>query len=399
MRTFTATARNVGLVAAAVTCLIAAPAAADCVSGLAALLDGLSTRHRTEEVRFAAGEAHASVAAACAGSPTALDAAERVISELGDPGIRIMDTAHFERTLGEWTGEPLVGVGLAEVLSIDIDEQTTRLTVIAPVPGSPAAAAGLRAGDVVVSIDGAPTDPPGLTGSMKRLRVAVGEAVTLGILRDDELRDVVVRAAELPPLDVVRAKLVRGVEPEILHLHLRQFIPGSTDEIRNAIAAASEIDAIVLDLRGNPGGLVDELQAAAGLFLPPGTPIAAVRGAESALIAVPETGEPIDLPLAVIIDAGSASAAEALAGALQAHGRARLYGQRTFGKGLVHQTLPIADVGVAMFPTGQLETPDGRPILGAGIDPDVRTVNPLTVAGSDLGKPVPGPAAGNGHAF
>jgi carboxyl-terminal processing protease len=88
----------------------------------------------------------------------------------------------------------------------------------------------------------------------------------------------------------------------------------------------------------------------------------------------------------VVIDAGSASAAEALAGALQAHGRARLYGQTTFGKGLVHATLPIADAGIAMFPTGQLRTPDGRLILGSGLQPDVRTVNPLTRAGSDLAK-------------
>jgi carboxyl-terminal processing protease len=150
--------------------------------------------------------------------------------------------------------------------------------------------------------------------------------------------------------------------------------------------AGRDIDAIVLDLRNNPGGLVTELQATAGLFLAAGTPIATARGAESEFIAVAAGAEPIDTPLAVLVDTGSASAAEALAGALRAHGRARLYGQRTFGKGLVHQTLPVVDAGVLMFPAAELETPDGHPILGAGIDPDVRTPIPLTTAGSDLSK-------------
>jgi carboxyl-terminal processing protease len=363
------------LVVAALALMTQPSAAADCVAELAGVLAELSERHHDEEFRAAAVCEHAE------GTP---DAVEGILSALGDPAVRVVDAAHFERTLAEWTGSPVVGVGLIEVLSIDIDEQTGFLTVIAPVPGSPAAKAGLLAGDIVATIGGAATGPPGLTGSMRRLRVAAGEHVDLGILRDDRLSEVTLRAAELPPVEAIIVERLQLDEGNVLRVHLRQFVPGAGEKLRTAIERAGDVDAIVLDLRGNPGGLVDELQQAAGLFLAPGTGIARVAGPEPAVLAVAADAEPLDTPLYVIIGPGSASAAEALAGALQAHARARLYGGRTFGKGLVHQTLPLANDAVLMFPVGRLETPDGHPILGRGVDPDVRTPNPLTAIESDL---------------
>jgi carboxyl-terminal processing protease len=357
-----------------------------CAEVLTDLLENLSTRHREEAVRLEAGKARPSVPSACDDAGSIVDAAVTLLAQLGDPAIRIIDNDHFQRTLDEWTGKSVVGVGLTEVLSIDVDEQTNRLTIIAPVPDSPAAVAGLRPGDVVMSIEGTATEPLGLSGSMRLLRVAAGQSVALTVQRGDAVRDVVLRATQLPPLEPVSGEVLGSGEFRILHLRLHQFIPGASDKLAGAMKAGRDIDAIVLDLRNNPGGLVTELQATAGLFLAAGTPIATARGAESEFIAVAAGAEPIDTPLAVLVDTGSASAAEALAGALRAHGRARLYGQRTFGKGLVHQTLPVVDAGVLMFPAAELETPDGHPILGAGIDPDVRTPIPLTTAGSDLSK-------------
>lgn len=362
---------------------LAVPACADV---LTELLENLSTQHRDEAVRFEAGKAWPSVPAACDSAGSIADAAAMLLARLGDPAIRIIDSDHFQRTLDEWTGESVVGVGLTEVLSIDVDEQTNRLTIVAPVPGSPAAAAALQPGDVVMSIDGMATEPLGLSGSMRRLRVAAGQSVALTVKRGDAVREVVLRATHLPPLEPVSSEVLGSGEFRILHLRLRQLIPGASEKLSAAMSAGRDIDAIVLDLRHNPGGLVTELQATAGLFLAAGTLIATARGAESEAIAVAPGAEPVDTPLAVLVDTGSASAAEALAGALQAHGRARLYGQKTFGKGLVHQALPVADVGVLMFPTGGLETPDGYPILGAGIDPDVQTSIPLPAARSDLSK-------------
>lgn len=368
----------------------AAFAAGGCIDELEVALDGLAGRHEAAEVRSRAERAKASVPAVCREEPDVLAAIERAVAKLDDPAVRVMDAAHFERTLAEWSGGPVTGVGLTELLSIDIDEQTGRLTVIAPVPGSPAASAGLMPGDVVVSIAGAATGSLGLTRSVQRLRVAAGEDVDLRILRDDRMQEVRLRAVELPALDAIAIEPFEVDGQDVLLVRLKQFVPGAGEKLRTvvqqAIEQATEVDAIVLDLRDNPGGLVDELQRAAGVFLAPGTSIARVAGPEPAVLSVGDDAAPVDTPLYVIVGRGSASAAEALAGALQAHGRARVYGERSVGKGLVHQSLPMADGIVLMFPAGRLETPAGRPILRDGIDPDVRTRNPLTAIGSDLGK-------------
>lgn len=358
----------------------------DCAEQLTVLLEQLSQRHQSAGTRSDAQAALDSVPAVCGEAPDTLAAAARIVAELQEPAVRVMSAAHFERTVAEWTGGPVEGVGLTELLSIDIDEQTGLLTVIAPVPGSPAANAGLRAGDVVAAIDGAETEGLGLTGSMQRLRVPAGERVDLRILRDDRVRDEKLPAVELTALEAVAVEQFAVDRGNVLHAHLRQFVPGAAEELRAAMEAAADFDAMVLDLRDNPGGLVDELQRVAGLFLAPGTSIASIDGPQPATLSVAGDAAPIDTPLYVIIGPGSASAAEALAGALQSHGRARVYGERSFGKGLVHETLPMPDGAVAMFPGGQLETPAGRPILGNGIDPDVRTSNPLTTIGSDLSK-------------
>ena len=359
-------------------------AANDCVDELAGMLEALAERHHAPTVRGKAQRARDLIPPVCNEGSTLVAAAGRLVAELGDPAVRVLDAEHFQRTLEEWMGNPVVGVGLTEVLSVDIDEQTGQLTVVAPVPASPAASAGLRAGDVVATIDGAPAGALGLTRSMRRLRVGAGERVELGILRQDRLRKLSLEAVELPRLEAFAVEQAQLAGHDVLHVRLRQFVPGTADSLRAAIEAAANVSAIVLDLRDNPGGLVEELRQAAGLFLPPGTSIARITGPDPAFLAVAGDAKPVDTPVYVILGAGSASAAEALAGALQAHGRARIYGEQSFGKGLVHQALPLAGGATVMFPSGQLETPAGRPILGHGVEPDVRTSNPLTIIESVL---------------
>jgi carboxyl-terminal processing protease len=376
-----------GWAALAVSALFTMPVsvqATTCTEELGELLGELARAHWSGVVRAAAGDAGKSVETVCNGSPTVLRAAGRLVEGLGDPAVRVLGASHFARTIEEWTGAPLDGVGLSEVLSVDIDEQTGRLTVIAPVPHSPAAAAGLAAGDVLHTIDGEATAALGLTASVERLRIDAGESLRLGVMRDDREREISLTARPLPVLEPVSVERRRLGGLDALHLRLHQFIPGAGLRLREAVESAGDVDIVLLDLRDNPGGLVTELEDVAGVFLEAGTTIAAIKGPDPGAFVVAEGARPIDTPLAVIVGPGSASAAEALAGALQAHGRARLYGQRTFGKGLVHQTRPMSDGAMLMFPGGVLETPAGRPILGHGILPDLRTMNPLTDAASDF---------------
>lgn len=392
-------ARPTLLLLAVMTGLAAGPARTAVPSGCEELvervLEAVATRHYDATTRDRAASPVETPAESCAVAPGTREAVERALAPLDDPAIRLLDTDHFDRMIAEWSGRPVVGVGLSEVLSIDVDEGTGRLTVIAPVPGSPAAAAGLRAGDVVSRIDGIETDGLGLTRTMERLRVGAGETVGLEVLRSDGARGVVLTADSLPALPAFEAERIEDGDRELLLVRLHQFTPGVGDALAEAIASAAGVDGIVLDLRGNPGGFVDALVAVAGTFLEPDSEIARLAGPEPVELRVPAEGAPTRLPLSVLVDAGTASAAEALAAALRFHGRARIHGERTFGKGLAHDATPVEEgAWVLMLPVGDLETPAGERILGLGVDPDVRSADPLARAIRDLrGRPGAGEAS------
>ncbi|MDX1660428.1 MAG: S41 family peptidase [Gemmatimonadota bacterium] len=352
-----------------------------CEDLVEAAIEVVADRHGEAFVRESVGTLRGSADEACAAEPDPPAALRLVLAPVDDPAIRLLAADHFQRMLAEWQGRPVPGVGLTEVLSIDVDEETHRLTVITPVPDSPAEAAGLRAGDVVTRIDGVDTDTLGLSRSMKRLRIPAGESVRLEVLRDDRPREVVLAARALPALEPMTTERIREGERDVLVLRLRQFTPGVGDRIREQVHSAPDVDAILLDLRENPGGLVDELVAVARVFLEPGSVVARLAGPEPVTLRIEGEGSPTNVPVAAIVGTGSASAAEALAAALQANGRATVYGEPTYGKGLAHDAVPLAEgAWILMLPVGHLETPDGRTVLGTGIDPDIRTSNPYTQA-------------------
>jgi carboxyl-terminal processing protease len=239
--------------------------------------------------------------------------------------------------------------------------------------------AGLRPGDALTRIAGTPTEGLNLSGVMKLLRGAP-DPVVLSVTRAGAVREVTLRreasagAAERKPWSVM---LPRGVG----YLRLEAFYPSDGPALREALRTlvAAKATRLVLDLRDNPGGdgatALDVVGALAG-ELDCGT---GLEGVGPKLF---------DGAIAVLVDEGSASAAELVSGALQAAGRAKLFGTRTFGKGLLHADLPLSDGSTLLVSLGRLVTTKGRDISSEGLEPDVRVATPENPVSREVAPPV-----------
>lgn len=258
-------------------------------------------------------------------------------------------------------------------LGIEVEIDGDRLKVVAPMDGGPAQRAGLQTGDVILRIDGAPLEGSALNGAVELLRGAPGSKIELTILRlgvspfDVQMKREVIKVSSVRP---------RWLQPGIAYARLSTFQLDTASSLTSALAKMKKeqpIKGLILDLRSNPGGL---LQAATGVvdaFLERGT-IVRTKGriavARMSFDATP--GDVLDAaPIVVLIDGGSASASEIVAGALQDHGRAVVVGQRSFGKGSVQSILPLANGDGLKLTTARYYTPNGRSIQAQGITPDV----------------------------
>ena len=271
------------------------------------------------------------------------------------------------------------------------------------IPGSPAEKAGLLGGDTVLSIDGVSTDGQTIDTVVSRIRGDAGTTVTLSILH----------TAAADPIDVsiVRAKvdvpsvswaMVPGTK--VADVRIEQFASNATAELVAAIAAARKAGAtsLILDLRGNPGGYVDEAVGVASQFLKSGD-VYREQDRSGAIKEIPVTadGTATDLPLAVLVDNGTASSAEIVSGALQDAKRGVLIGAKTFGTGTVLQQFPLSDGSALLIGTIEWLTRDGRQIWKVGIQPDITldsTPKGKIVAPTDLAKMTVAQLAASGDA-
>jgi carboxyl-terminal processing protease len=261
-----------------------------------------------------------------------------------------------------------VGIG------VEVDTTDAGLPLIVGVfRGSPADAAGLHSGDVVTAVDERPTTGEDLDTVVSWVRGEAGTAVTLTIQPADggKVRDVRIVRADVKIVPVSWS-MVAGTKTAMLRLE--QFSTGADAELRTAIAElkAAGADRIVFDLRGNPGGYVNEAVAVASEFLSSGTVYIErnAKGEEKASNVKPG-GAATDIPLVVLVDGGTASAAEIVAGAIQDAGRAKIVGEQTFGTGTVLGEFPLSDGSALRIGTVEWLTPKGRVIWHAGIAPDV----------------------------
>jgi carboxyl-terminal processing protease len=287
-----------------------------------------------------------------------------------DPHSSYMDAKEYREMQVQTRGE-FAGLGM------QVTMENGLVKVISPIDDTPAAKAGLKPGDLILAIDDAPVGDMTLSEAVEKLRGPVGTLVKLMLRRQG-----------VDPFEVTLTRAEIRVEPvkyhmegsDIGYIRITTFSERTSSTLETAVKAlrqqaGDKLAGVVLDLRNNPGGLLDQAVAVSNAFLDQGE-IVSIRGRRSPdsrrYSAQPDRDLLRGLPVVVLINGGSASASEIVAGALQDHRRAVLLGTRSFGKGSVQTVLPVKESGGAIRLTTALYfTPSGRSIQAKGIDPDV----------------------------
>ncbi|NIM05138.1 MAG: PDZ domain-containing protein [Armatimonadetes bacterium] len=252
-----------------------------------------------------------------------------------------------------------------------------RISVVAPIPGGPAERVGLKAGDQVVKIDDTSTYGMSMTEAVKRIRGPAGTAISLLIRREGESKPI--------ELEIVRGNIdIPTVEKRVLdgdigYLRINSFNESSVELTAEGLAELKTkgIKGLVLDLRNNPGGGLEVCLDVTAMFVPHG-PIVYIqaKGAEPAPRLAPKQSRGLGLPLVVLVNRGSASASEILAGAVQERGVGKVVGERTFGKGLVQIVRPLKDGSAVAITTAKYMTPKKHEVNERGILPDKEVAQP-----------------------
>lgn len=304
-------------------------------------------------------------------------AIEKMLGSLGDPFTRLLKPDQY-RSLQVSTSGELMGVGL----QIALDGETGELVVLAPIAGSPAEGAGVQSGDRILAIDGQMTTGLTLDEAANLMRGPAGTPVTLTLTHES--------SAEPEAVEIVRDRIViNPVAAELKsapngqligYIRLSQFSANATEEVAKAVEKLEKKGAqgYILDLRNNPGGLLQAGIEVARLWLEQGAIVYTVNR-YGVLDSFDATHQALtDAPLAVLVNRGTASASEILAGALQDNGRAILVGERTFGKGLIQSLFDLSDGAGLAVTVAKYETPNHTDINRQGITPDyIQPLEPI----------------------
>ncbi|WP_302140045.1 S41 family peptidase [Halomonas alkalicola] len=305
-----------------------------------------------------------------------------MLSEL-DPHSAFLDREQFQ-SLRESTQGEFGGIG------IEVGLEDGQLTVITPIDDTPASRAGLQARDQILSIDDTPTERLSLQEAVNLMRGEPGTRIELTILRRGESSPRTVTLTR----EVIRTESVRSelLEPGYGYLRVTQFQTRTGDQVAEQIRRLEReapLSGLVLDLRNNPGGVLQAAVGVADAFLDSGLIVyteGRLPDTEMQFSASPGSAAP-EVPLVVLINGGSASAAEIVAGALQDQRRAVVMGTESFGKGSVQQIMPLGNGEGLKLTTALYYTPNGRSIQAQGIEPDVEVVRgrvEVTEAGREV---------------
>ena len=337
-----------------------------------------ATANLTLERRDAIGEAWDIILANYV-DPSKLDSAnlsssaiEGMVKALDDPYTSYLDPQDY--VLGQSLLE-----GTYNGIGAYVNVKNQQITVIAPIADSPAAKAGIKAGDVILAINGENTTDMSLAQAIIKIRGPSGTTVKLLILPEGDTEPV---EMEITRETLQAPSLHEEMKGQIGYIVIDDFTERTADEMATALQSISDAKAkgIILDLRGNPGGILDTVVDVASFFLTDGV-VVQVRDNQGKIttLSVNKNEPKTDLPMVVLVDKDSASGSEVLSGALQDHKRATIAGTITYGKGSVDQLFQLSDGSGLYITTGRWLTPNGRLIEGQGITPDIT----LTLTGDD----------------
>lgn len=322
-----------------------------------------------------------------------------------DPHSAYMDEEAYKDLQATTQGE-------FEGLGIEVGMEEGLVKVISPIEDTPAFKAGLKPGDLIIKLDETPVKGMSLADAVKRMRGKVKTPITLTVVRKGESKPLVFTILR----DVIRTQSVKAkvIEPGYGYIRVTQFQRRTGEDLVRHLKAmykTAPLKGLVLDMRNDPGGILDGAVGVSAAFLAPGEPVVSIEGRQPnnnrRLAAVPEdylsrgmTDYLKDLPpqvkkvpLVVLVNGGSASASEIVAGALQDHGRATIMGTQSFGKGSVQSILPLSENTGIKLTTALYFTPKGRKIQAKGITPDIIVEEPgqrTTLREADLFKHLAG---------
>ncbi len=296
-----------------------------------------------------------------------------------DPFSIYEEPERYKSTM-EGTAGQFGGIGIVVSMRNDV------LEVVAPMEDTPGFKAGILAGDVIMEIDGKSTRRMELHDCINLMKGAPGTFVTIKVYRrsDDSTRDFTIERAVISVSPVKNSRLLSD---DIGYIRITQFSQPTADELDASLRKlrqSAKLKGLVIDLRGNPGGLLDAAVKVCSRFLEKDELVVSTEGRDEAdkkLYRSIPCDKTLDLPIAILVNGNSASASEIVSGCLQDHKRAVIVGTRTFGKGLVQTVIPMPDGGAVRITTSKYYTPKRQMIQGHGIDPDIKVeVSPATEA-------------------
>jgi carboxyl-terminal processing protease len=290
-----------------------------------------------------------------------------MLDTLGDDGHTRFLTPEERKQNDQSLSGTYVGIG------VQLEEEKGEIVVAAPIQDSPAQRAGISTDDVLVAVDGKSVKGDDVSEVVEKVKGPVGTEVELTVLHDGKKQTYDLRRAEIDSPVVTWTKIP---DSDVAVVLLSSFSDGSAEELQDAFhkARAAGAKRFILDLRNNPGGRLDQAVELAGYFLQPGSVVYIREDASGAREEIKVEGDPesTGVPLTVLVNGGSASSAEILAGALRDNGRATVIGETTYGTGTVLSEFVLRDGSSILLGVAEWLTPDGDFIRETGIEPDVK---------------------------